>query len=155
MFEIQSGAERWFVFARLRRPNPTKHAGRKLDVWDSNLFLINKRKQTLKRNINLSGKGEKQNMYFVMQNLGRVKSNLDTPIRLEIQSIYVAMKGHRRCLVVISCWLTARLCRDNCTRKIKEGKFKIGWGEGDIRQDDAFCFPIPLNAPITCNLSFG
>lgn len=48
MFEIQSGAERWFVFARLRRPNPPKQAGRKLDVWESDLFLINKRKQMLK-----------------------------------------------------------------------------------------------------------
>lgn len=42
---------------------------RKLDVWENDLFLINKRKQTLKRNINLSGKGEKQKTYFMTQKL--------------------------------------------------------------------------------------
>lgn len=46
---------------------------RQFDVWESDLFLINKRKQMLKRKINLSGKGEKQKTYFMTQKLWRVQ----------------------------------------------------------------------------------
>ncbi len=43
--------------------------GEKLNVWESDLFLINKRKQTFGRKINLSWiEREKQKMSFVMAN---------------------------------------------------------------------------------------
>ncbi len=46
-----------------------EHEGRKLNVWESDLFLINKRKQTFGRKINLSWiEREKQKMSFVMAN---------------------------------------------------------------------------------------
>ncbi len=46
-----------------------EHEGRKLNVWESDLFLINKRKQTFGRKINLSWiEREKHKMSFVMAN---------------------------------------------------------------------------------------
>ncbi len=143
MFEIQAGAERWFVFARLREPDPpsicraqlqqergrtrgekTQCVGerfvsdkqKKTNVWKENKLVMDRTRET--KDVLRDGK---QISAF------RGKKNPTSAPKLEIWSICLFTKGHHCCPVVISCQPTARII---APRRLKRESLKLAEGKG-------------------------
>lgn len=138
MFEIQAGAERWFVFARLREPDPppicpaelqqewgrtrgekTRCVGewfvsdkqKKTNVWKENTLVMDRTRET--KDVLRDGK---------QISALRGKKNPTSAPKLKIWSICVFTNGHR-----ISCQPTAKII---APRRLKRDSLKLAKGKG-------------------------
>ncbi len=143
MFEIQAGAERWFVFARLREPDPppicraqlqqergrtrgekTQCVGerfvsdkqKKTNVWKENKLVMDRTRET--KDVLRDGK---QISAF------RGKKNPTSAPKLEI---WFDLCIYERPSLLSGGHFMPTNCQDNCTQKIKRESLKLAEGKG-------------------------